>query len=143
MANTPSEQDARDLQAYYDGLKAERKKLIVPLVSITLFLYFFQQIATNFTSLMDGFIADNVTIAFAYTVAMFFVVVTITMIYSTRMNKIETQFTPHNLDEISARYEPLDDDTLADVLPGRQLVENDNDISADPAPGSTDGKDAR
>ncbi|PID53152.1 MAG: hypothetical protein CSB46_09795, partial [Micrococcales bacterium] len=99
----PTEKDARDLQAYYDGMKQERKRLIVPLVSIILFLYFFQQVLTNFTPAMDGFITENMTIAFAYTIAMFFAIIAVTMIYSSRMNKIESQLTPPNLEEIAAR----------------------------------------
>ena len=141
MDSLPSEQDARDLQAYYNGLKAERKRLIVPLLSILLFLYFFQQIVTNFTPWMDGFIIDHVTLAFAYSFVMFFVVIIITMIYSTRMNNIERELTPHNLDDIASRYDTVADETLADALPARQLV--DDEIAADPAPGSEEGGDAR
>lgn len=134
----PTEKDARDLQAYYDGMKQERKRLIVPLVSIILFLYFFQQVLTNFTPAMDGFITENMTIAFAYTIAMFFAIIAVTMIYSSRMNKIESQLTPPNLEEIAARYNAVRDDVLADAVPARKLVD---DAAAEPVAVSQDTKD--
>lgn len=103
----PTEQDAKDLQAYYDGMKAGRKKLILPLVLFILFVYFLQQVLTNFTSAMDGFLTSNLTIAFAYTIALFPVIIIVTMIYSSRMNKIEREMSPHNLDEIADRYDAI------------------------------------
>ncbi|WP_370894847.1 DUF485 domain-containing protein [Janibacter sp. GXQ6167] len=110
----PSAQDAKDLQAYYDGMKAGRKKLIVPLVVFILFVYFLQQVLTNFTSVMDGFITENMTIAFAYTILLFPVIIIVTMIYSSRMNKIERDLSPRNLDEIAERYDAISGELTVD-----------------------------
>ncbi len=103
----PSEQNAKDLQAYYTGMKEARGKLVVPLVLLTLGVYFLQQFLTNFTSALDGFITENLTLAFAYSFAMFFFIIALTLYYASRITKIEDAQTPSNLPEIQERYKNL------------------------------------
>lgn len=111
MANPPAaehlsrEERAAALQRYYEELSAARKRIVVPLASITLVSFLLQQILTNFTPAMDGLVFEGMTWAYLYGFALFFLVVILTMIYKTAMDKVEREHRPPHLDQTAAHYE--------------------------------------
>jgi uncharacterized membrane protein (DUF485 family) len=111
MANPPAakhltrEERAAALQRYYEELSAARKRVVVPLASITLVAFFLQQILTNFTPVMDGLVFEGMTWAFLYSFALFILVLVLTMIYKAAMDKVERGHRPPHLDQTAAHYD--------------------------------------
>lgn len=96
---------AQTMQEYYDGMVEVRRKIVAPLVGITLFLFFLQQVLTNFTSALDGLAFEGMTWAYLYGFALFFVVVVLTTIYRSKMTRAERRLRPPEWEETAARYE--------------------------------------
>ncbi|GGG48576.1 hypothetical protein GCM10011374_08710 [Kocuria dechangensis] len=90
---------------YYEGMTAVRRRIVRPLVIITLVAFFLQQVLTNFTSVLDGFAADGLSWAYLYAFALFFLVVVLTTVYKRAMDKVEDELRPAHLDETAAHYE--------------------------------------
>ncbi len=99
------EERAAALQRYYEELSAARKRVVMPLASITLGAFFLQQILTNFTPVMDGLVFEGMTWAYLYGFALFFLVVILTMIYKSAMDKVEREHRPPHLDQTAAHYD--------------------------------------
>lgn len=76
-------------QEQYERLAAARRRLVRPLVIITLVAFWAQQIITNFTPWMDGTVVSGMTWAYLYAFALFFLVVGLTTYYRRRMAAIE------------------------------------------------------
>ena len=94
------------IRNYYEEMSAARKRIVGPLVALTLFVFFLQQVLTNFTSLMDGFLAKGVGVAYVYALALFFYAVIVTMIYNRAMDRVEQAHRPPILDADSVeQYE--------------------------------------
>lgn len=94
------------IRNYYEEMSAARKRIVGPLVALTLFVFFLQQVLTNFTSLMDGFLAKGVGVAYVYALALFFYAVIVTMIYNRAMDRVEEAHRPPILDADSVeQYE--------------------------------------
>lgn len=88
----PSTEDSTAAsQRYYHGMVQARRKIIVPLVLLTLVFFFTQQVLTNFTSLLDGMAFSGMSWAYIYAFAQFFFVVILTTIYRSRMQRAETE----------------------------------------------------
>lgn len=96
---------AQAMQEYYDGMVEARRTIVAPLVGITLFLFFLQQVLTNFTSVLDGLAFDGMTWAYLYGFALFFVVVILTTIYRSKMTRTEQRLRPPKWEETAAHYE--------------------------------------
>lgn len=96
---------ATAMQEYYDGMVEARHKIVGPLVALTLFLFFLQQVLTNFTSTLDGFAFDGMTWAYLYGFALFFVVVILTTLYRWKMTQTERRLRPPQWEETAASYE--------------------------------------
>lgn len=96
---------AQAMQEYYDGMVKARRKIVAPLVGVTLFLFFLQQVLTNFTSALDGFVFDGMTWAYLYSFALFFVVVILTTFYRSKMTRAERRLRPPKWEETAAHYE--------------------------------------
>lgn len=90
--------DVAAIQTYYDEMSAARKKIVGPLVIVTLVVFFLQQFLTNFTSVMDVFVAKGLSLAYLYACALFFYAVIVTMIYQRAMDKVEAAHRPPILD---------------------------------------------
>lgn len=103
--STPGSPVAADLQKYYEEMSAARKRIIGPLVGLTLFAFFLQQILTNFTSVMDGEVVKGLTVAYLYGFGLFFLVVILTMIYKRAMDKVERELRPAGLHKTAGHYE--------------------------------------
>ncbi len=89
----PSTEDSRAAsQRYYQGMVQARRKIIVPLVLLTLVFFFTQQVLTNFTSVLDGMAFSGMSVAYLYAFAQFFFVVILTTIYRSRMQRIESEY---------------------------------------------------
>ncbi len=78
----------------YEQLAAARRRLVTPLVIITVVAFWAQQLITNFTSWMDGKVIAGMTWAYLYAFALFFLVVALTTYYRRRMGAIEAQYRP-------------------------------------------------
>lgn len=103
---SPDSNGAAAIHKYYEEMSAARKRIVGPLVILTLFVFFFQQVLTNFTPWMDGFLAKGVGIAYIYAVALFVYAVVVTMIYSRAMDKVEAAHRPPALDvDLAEQYE--------------------------------------
>lgn len=85
----PVNPHAEQLQAYYEAMSAARKRLVVPLVTLTLVYFFTLVILTNFTSLLDGYVVPGLTWAYAYAISTFFFVVIVTTYYRRQMSKLD------------------------------------------------------
>ncbi|MEP7159571.1 MAG: DUF485 domain-containing protein [Dermatophilaceae bacterium] len=79
---------------YYAEMVAARRKIVVPLVVLTLVFFFLQQVLTNFTPVLDGMAFDGMSWAYVYAFAQFFFVVILTTSYRTRMQKVEEELRP-------------------------------------------------
>ncbi len=79
---------------YYAEMVAARRKIVVPLVVLTLVFFFLQQVLTNFTPVLDGMAFDGMSWAYVYSFAQFFFVVILTTIYRSRMQKVEDELRP-------------------------------------------------
>lgn len=103
--STPAGKAAADLQKYYDEMSAARKRIVGPLVGVTLVAFFLQQILTNFTSVMDFEVVKGLSFAYVYGFALFFLVVILTMVYKRAMDKVEREVRPAHLDATEASYD--------------------------------------
>lgn len=101
---TPDSKTA-DLQKYYDEMSAAKKRIVGPLVGITLVAFFLQQVLTNFTSVMDFEVTKGLSFAYLYGFALFFLVIVLTMYYKSAMEKVEKAHRPPHLDTTEASYE--------------------------------------
>ncbi|HRW17597.1 MAG TPA: DUF485 domain-containing protein [Dermatophilaceae bacterium] len=80
---------AAELQEYYEAMAAAKKRLVGPLVALTL-VYFFVPVAiTYFTTLLDGEVVPGLSWAFLYVFTTFFFVVAVTTYYRSQINKVE------------------------------------------------------
>lgn len=104
-ADAKTAADATASREYYEGMVAVRRRIVRPLVIITLVAFFTQQVLTNFTGVLDGFAVDGLSWAYLYAFALFFLVVVLTTIYRRAMDKVEDDLRPAHLDETAAHYE--------------------------------------
>lgn len=103
---SPDSNGAAAIHKYYEEMSTARRRIVGPLVILTLFVFFLQQVLTNFTSLMDGFLAKGVGVAYVYAVGLFFYAVIVTMIYSRAMDRVEAEFKPPSLDvDLAEQYD--------------------------------------
>ncbi len=87
----PVNPHAAELQAYYEAMAAARKRLVAPLVTLTL-IYFFVPVAiTYFTPWLDGEVTPGLSWSFLYVFTTFFFVVILTSYYRSQMAKVEAQ----------------------------------------------------
>lgn len=97
--------DATASREFYEGMTAVRRRIVRPLVVITLVAFFTQQILTNFTGVLDGFASDGLSWAYLYAFVLFFLVVVLTTVYKRAMDKVENELRPAHLDETATHYE--------------------------------------
>ena len=86
-------------------MSAARKRIVGPLVTITLVAFFLQQVLTNFTSVMDFEVVKGMSFAYLYGFALFFLVIALTMYYKSAMDKVERDHRPPHLDATEASYD--------------------------------------
>lgn len=96
-------------QHYFEGMSAERRKVIAPLVIFVCVVYFVLPLITNFTSLLDGTPFEGMSWAYLYAFGVFLVVLIITMYYSRRMDAVEQRLRPRDAVEVAADYEHWDE----------------------------------
>jgi uncharacterized membrane protein (DUF485 family) len=91
-AMPPVNPHAEHLQAYYEAMAAARKRLVGPLVALTL-VYFFVPVAiTYFTTWLDGQVVAGLSWSFLYVFTTFFFVVILTSYYRSQMAKVEARW---------------------------------------------------
>lgn len=84
-----SDPRAAEGQRVYRTLARRRAALVRRLSIVTLVAFFAQQVLTNFTSLLDGFVVDGLSWAYLYAVGLFVLVVVLTAVYARSMDRVE------------------------------------------------------
>lgn len=107
MASPDSSVDASNLEFYRSMAKA-RSSIVVPLTIATLIFFFLLLFLSNFTSVLDGIAFSGISWAYLYAFAQFFFVVILTTIYRRRMDAVETELRPPDLEETAAHYDDPD-----------------------------------
>ncbi|XBB69975.1 DUF485 domain-containing protein [Nocardioides sp. WV_118_6] len=100
---TPDDDRSAVIQRYYEGLAAQRNRVVLPLTLVTLGAFFLQQILTNFTSALDGSVVKGVSWAYVYAYGLFVLVVVLTALYTRAMDRVERRLRPPHLDEEDGR----------------------------------------
>jgi putative solute:sodium symporter small subunit len=75
----------------YTLLAARRSSLVRRLTVVTLVAFFTQQVLTNFTDILDGFVVDGLSWAYLYAFGLFALVVVLTAVYSRSMDRVERE----------------------------------------------------
>lgn len=79
------------VQRAYRALSRRRATLVRRLTFITLAAFFTQQVLTNFTAVLDGFVMEGLSWAYLYAVGLFVLVVVLTTVYTRGMDRAERQ----------------------------------------------------
>lgn len=101
----PDSRTAEATQKYYNEMTAARKRIVLPTVGIILFVFFLQQVLTNFTSALDGFAFEGMSWAYVYAYLIFVLVAILTTVYTKIMDKVERENRPAELEETAAHYD--------------------------------------
>lgn len=75
----------------YEVLTRRRSALVRRLSVIVLVAFFAQQVLTNFTDVLDGFVLDGLSWAYLYAFALFALVVALTTVYTRSMDRVERE----------------------------------------------------
>lgn len=75
----------------YAMLAARRSALVRRLTLTILSAFFAQQVLTNFTDVLDGFVVDGFSWAYLYAVGLFVLVVVLTAVYTRTMDRVERE----------------------------------------------------
>lgn len=105
----PDSRTAQATQKYYDEMTAARKRIVLPTVGIILFVFFLQQVLTNFTDTLDGFAFEGMSWAYIYAYLIFVLVAALTTIYARIMDKVELENRPAELEETAAHYDHFEE----------------------------------
>lgn len=87
-----------EAQRAYGILSRRRTTLVRRLTLITLVAFFTQQILTNFTDVLDGFVVEGLSLAYLYAIGLFVLVVVLTTAYTRAMDRIERQIAAEEVD---------------------------------------------
>ena len=87
-AVNPGSQTARNR---YEVLSRRRSALVRRLTLIILVAFFAQQVLTNFTGVLDGFVIGGLSWAYLYAFALFALVVALTTVYTRSMDTVERE----------------------------------------------------
>lgn len=105
-------------QRYYEGMSAERRRIIGPLVVLVCAVYFALPLITNFTDWLDGTAFEGVSWAYVYVFGIYVMVLVLTTVYRRRMDATEHRLRPPGAVEIAADYEHWDDEDGRDGTTG-------------------------
>ena len=75
----------------YEVLSRRRSALVRNLTVTILVAFFAQQVLTNFTDVLDGFVLDGLSWAYVYAFALFALVVALTAVYTRSMDRVERE----------------------------------------------------